>query len=172
MRAVHLLQYGLYGLLAINTAWFLLVAPWTKGLDSLAWFALLMLFALETANRRWLEKIHVRGLVHLLRFGAVVAIVVSAYGYVQQQQWLDAANMALWILVVILLECELRFAQWVATHRRLFTSSACVLYGAIAMLVPMWALRGEWFDAYDAVLWLIAFVLIEMDALKLGTSSS
>jgi hypothetical protein len=91
---------------------------------------------------------------------------------VQQQQWLDAANMALWILVVILLECELRFAQWVATHRRLFTSSACVLYGAIAMLVPMWALRGEWFDAYDAVLWLIAFVLIEMDALKLGTSSS
>jgi hypothetical protein len=172
MRAVHLLQYGLYVLLAINTAWFLLVAPWTKGLDSLAWFALLMLFALETANRRWLEKIHVRGLVHLLRFGAVVAIVVSAYGYVQQQQWLDAANMALWILVVILLECELRFAQWIVTHRRLFTGSACVLYGAIAMLVPMWALRGEWFDAYDAVLWLIAFVLIEMDALKLGTSSS
>ena len=142
--------------------------PWTKGLDSLAWFALLMLFALETANRRWLEKIHVRGLVHLLRFGAVVAIVVSAYGYVQQQQWLDAANMALWILVVILLECELRFAQWVATHRRLFTSSACVLYGAIAMLVPMWALRGEWFDAYDAVLWLIAFVLIASKQPRIG----
>ena len=165
MRAVHLLQYGLYGLLAINTAWFLLVAPWTKGLDSLAWFALLMAASPGACGG-------LRGLVHLLRFGAVVAIVVSAYGYVQQQQWLDAANMALWILVVILLECELRFAQWVVTHRRLFTSSACVLYGAIAMLVPMWALRGEWFDAYDAVLWLIAFVLIEMDALKLGTSSS
>ena len=33
------------------------------------------------------------------------------------------------------------------------------------------ALRGEWFDAYDAVLWLIAFVLIEMDALKLGAGN-
>ena len=150
MRAVHLLQCGLYALLAVNTAWFLAIAPWTKGLDSLAWFTLLMLFALETANRRWLEKLHARGLVHLLRAGVV----------------------ALWILVVILLECELRFAQWVATHRRLFAYSACVLYGAIAMLIPLWALRGEWFDAYDAVLWLIAFVLIEMDALKLDAGSS
>ena len=171
MRAVHLLQCGLYALLAVNTAWFLAIAPWTKGLDSLAWFTLLMLFALETANRRWLEKLHARGLVHLLRAGVVVAIVVSAYGYVQQEQWLDAVNVALWILVVILLECELRFAQWVANHRRLFAGSACVLYGAIGALVPLWALRGEWFDAYDAVLWLIAFVLIEMDALKLGAGN-
>ena len=74
--------------------------------------------------------------------------------------------------MVILLECELRFAQWVANHHRLFAGSACVLYGAIAVLVPLWALRGEWFDAYDAVLWLIAFVLIEMDALKLDAGSS
>ena len=77
MRAVHLLQCGLYALLAINTTWFLVIAPWTKGLDSLAWFTLLMLFALETANRRWLEKLHARGLVHLLRAGVVVAIVVD-----------------------------------------------------------------------------------------------
>lgn len=172
MRAVHFLQCSLYGLLAINTAWFLIVAPWTKGLDSLAWFTLLMLFAFETANPRRLEKFHARGLVHLLRLAAVAAIVASAHGYVQQQEWLDATNMALWILVVILLECELRFARWVLTHRLLFTSGACVLYGAIAMLIPLWALRGEWFDAYDAVLWLIAFVLIEMDALKLSASDS
>ena len=168
MRAVHPMQSGLYGLLAFNTAWFLLTAPWTKGLDSLAWFSLLMLFALETANQSWLKKMHARGLVHLLRFCAAIAISVSASGYVQQQAWLDAVNMGLWILVVILLECELRFAQWVAGHRQLFTRSAFVLYGAIAALIPLWALRGEWFDAYDAVLWLIAFVLIEMDALKLS----
>jgi len=168
MRAVHPLQSCLYGLLAINTVWFFIIAPWTKGLDSLAWFTLLMLFALETANRPWLEKMHARGLVHLLRFSAAIAITVSAFGYVQQQAWLDAINMGLWILVVILLECELRFAQWVAGHRRLFTRSAFVLYGAIAALIPLWALRGEWFDAYDAALWLIAFALIEMDALKLG----
>ena len=43
MRAVHPLQSALYALLAINTLWFLVVAPWTKGLDSLAWFTLLLL---------------------------------------------------------------------------------------------------------------------------------
>jgi hypothetical protein len=172
MRAVHPLQSSLYALLAFNTLWFLIVAPWTKGLDSLAWFTLLLLFALETANRPWLEKMHARGLVHLLRFGAAIAIVVSACGYVQQHEWLDALNMGLWILVVILLECELRFAQWVAGHRRLFTRSAFALYAMIAALIPLWALRGEWFDAFDAVLWLIAFVLIEMDALKLGAIGS
>jgi len=172
MRAVHPLQSALYALLAINTLWFLVVAPWTKGLDSLAWFTLLLLFALETANRPWLEKMHALGLIHLLRLGAAMAIAVSTYGYVRQHEWLDALNMGLWILVVMLLECELRFAAWVAGHRRLFTRSAFALYAMIAALIPLWALRGEWFDAYDAVLWLIAFVLIEMDALKLGAINS
>jgi hypothetical protein len=27
----------------------------------------------------------------------------------------------------------------------------------------LWAWRGEWFDAYDALLWLVAFAAIEMD---------
>ena len=89
MRAVHLLQCGLYALLAVNTAWFLAIAPWTKGLDSLAWFTLLMLFALETLHRQWLTKMHARGLVHLLRFAAAAAIIASACGYVQQNDWLE-----------------------------------------------------------------------------------
>jgi hypothetical protein len=29
----------------------------------------------------------------------------------------------------------------------------------------IWATRGEWFDAYDAALWLAAFVFIEMELL-------
>jgi len=43
-----------------------------------------------------------------------------------------------------------------------------VVSTAVNRLIPLWALRGEWFDAYDAVLWLIAFALIEKDALKLA----
>ncbi len=86
----------------------------------------------------------------------------------QQGEWLDAANIGLWILVVVLLECELRLPVLVARRPRLFTRSALLLYAGIAALIPLWALRGEWFDTYDAVLWLVAFVLIEMDALKLA----
>ena len=166
MRAAYPLHSGIFLLLAVNTAWYLATGPWTKGLDALAWLILLMLFALETLHRQWLAKMHARGLVHLLRFAAAAAIIASACGYVQQNDWLDAVNITLWMLVVVLLECELRFSHLVARRRRLFTTGALVLYVAIAALIPFWALRGEWFDAYDAALWLAAFALIEMDVLK------
>ena len=168
MRAAHPLQLGLYALLAGNTVWYVVSGPWSKGLDSVAWFALLMLFALETGNAAWLDRKHARGIVHALRLGAAAAIVASTAGYLEEHDWLDAINIGLWILVVVLLECELRWPHTVARRRRLFTATAVVLYAGIAALVPLWALRGEWFDAYDAVLWLAAFALIEMDTLKLA----
>ncbi len=36
----------------------------------------------------------------------------------------------------------------------------------LAALVLVWAWRREWFDAYDAALWLAAFAMIEMDVLR------
>ena len=80
MRAVHPLQAAVYALLAGNTLWYLAFGPWTKGLDALAWFVLLMLFALETGNAAWLERRHARRLVHAFRFGAAAAIAAAAYG--------------------------------------------------------------------------------------------
>ncbi len=106
--------------------------------------------------------------MHALRFSATVAIIASAASHTKENEWPDLINIALWVLVVALIECELRLPQRVARNRRLFTSVAVALYSAIALLIPLWALRGEWFDAYDAVLWLIAFALIEKDALKLA----
>lgn len=166
MRTARPLQTGLTLLLAANTVWFMTFAPWTKGLDSLAWLALLLLFTLEAANPPWLEHRHARGLVHVLRAGAALGIAASAYGYLKQGEWLDALNIALWVLVVVLLEGELRWPQQVARHRRGFTRCAIALYASIAALIPFWALRGEWIDAYDAVLWLAAFALIELDLLN------
>ena len=168
MRFVHPLQRGIYTLLAANTLWYMASGPWTKALDSLAWFGLLILFAIETGNTAWLNKKHARSLVRILRFCAASAIGAAAFGYVQQQEWLDAANIGLWVLVILLIEIELRFKAAVAQSRRLFVVIAIVLYACIAGLIPFWVLRGEWFDAYDAVLWVVAFALIEMDALKLA----
>ena len=168
MRAAHPLYGAIYALLTTNTVWYLVVGPWAQALDSLAWLVLLMLFALETLQPNWLKKKQLRSAVHALRFAAIAAIIASAAGYTRQNEWLDLINIALWILVVALIECELRLPQRVAHNRRLFTGVAVALYSAIALLIPLWALRGEWFDAYDAVLWLIAFALIEKDALKLA----
>jgi len=62
-----------------------------------------------------------------------------------------------------LLETEVRFPGKIARFRRGFTGVATALYAGLAVLVLIWAWRGEWFDAYDALLWLVAFAAIEMD---------
>lgn len=166
MRAAYPLYGALYALLTTNTLWYLFAGPWTRALDSLAWFVLLMLFTVETLRPRWLENPRLRRCVHVLRYAVITAIIAAAAGYAKQNEWLDLFNVALWLMVVALIECELRLPRGVARNRRWFTRVAVTLYSAIALLIPLWALRGEWLDAYDAALWLIAFALIEMAALK------
>jgi hypothetical protein len=69
----------------------------------------------------------------------------------------------LWLAVVVLLEIEVRFPGEITRFRHGFTAVAAALYAGLAILVLMWAWQGEWFDAYDALLWLVAFAAIEMD---------
>ena len=38
-------------------------------------------------------------------------------------------------------------------------------YAGLLGLVLAWLLRGEWFDAYDAALWLAALATLEMGLL-------
>lgn len=68
--------------------------------------------------------------------------------------------------MVVLLEVEVRHRDAVARHRALFAAAAGTLYLALAALVVIWAGQSEWFDAYDAALWLIAFVTIEINVLR------
>lgn len=41
------------------------------------------------------------------------------------------------------------------------------LYAGLAALVPVWAWRGEWFEAYDALLWIVAFAGIGINVLQI-----
>ena len=72
-------------------------------------------------------------------------------------------NSVLWIAVVILLEAEVRFPKLVSNARHAFAATAALLYGGLAVLVVLWAVNGLWFDAYDALLWLIAFATLELN---------
>ena len=52
-----------------------------------------------------------------------------------------------------------------------FKTAAAVLYAGLGALVAIWLWRGEWMDAYDALLWLAALVVIELNILRaLGRS--
>jgi len=55
-----------------------------------------------------------------------------------------------------------------AHHRSAFTAISLTLYATLAVVALIWLLRREWLDGYDALLWIAAFVLIEMDLLRLA----
>lgn len=157
------LKAAVFALLACNTAYYLFGSTWTKGLDALAWLTLLALFALETGfDGAFGAMAAIRG----LRLAAAAAVGVAAIGYVYQREWLDTINTALWIAVVVLLESEVRNPGLVTRHRTWFTVTAVTLYSGLGILVLAWAWRTQWFDAYDAALWLAAFAMIEMDVLR------
>lgn len=159
-------------LLVANTAVFAAQGTLSEGLDSLAWFTLLVLFELETAHAGWLAARRAVTVVHVLRLLAGGAVLAAAIGYLLDQAWLDATNAWLWIAVVILLEVEVRCAESVRRHRGWFVGTAVTLYTCLAGAAVVWAWRGEWFDAYDAALWLVAFATIEMNLLAQFADSS
>lgn len=157
---------GVFALLAANAAVFSVSGTLSESLDSVAWLTLLALFEIETAHGERVRARHATALVRGLRIVAAAAVAAAAARYVQERAWLDAANAWLWIAVVALLEWEVRFPHVAQRCRGPVAAVAITLYGALALLVPLWAWRGEWFDAYDALLWLVAFATIEMNVLR------
>jgi hypothetical protein len=159
---------AVFTLLAANAVAFAFFGRLTEAIDSIAWFALLVLFEVETAQPQRLRGKRVAALVHAGRLVAGVAVAIAAAGFFYEREWLDAINAALWIAVVVVLEIEVRFLDAVGRHRTLFAGVTGTLYSGMAALVLTWAWRGEWFDAYDAALWLVAFVAIEINVLQIA----
>jgi hypothetical protein len=157
---------SLFALLAADTAYFVVFGTTSKGIDAAAWLVLFALFETETSLGERLAGERAKVLLRALRLAAGAGVVAATIGYVFEDNALDAANSALWIAVVVLLELELRFPLAAARYRRAFSIAAAALYGGLGLLVVLWALRGMWIDTYDAALWLTAFVTIELDILK------
>lgn len=153
-----------FALLGANLVLFHLFGTTTQALDTAAWLVLLVLFELETAGRVRLAGWRQPAL-RALRLAAGAAVVTAAVGYVLEEEWLDTTNAWLWLIVVALLEAEVRYPQLVQRHRKGFVVATGVVYGALLILVAVWAWQGEWLDAWDGLLWLVAFFAIEMNVL-------
>jgi hypothetical protein len=153
---------GLIALLVGNTSVYLWRGTPSEALDSLAWLVLLLSFEAET-GRDGLRGPRAALVARICRLAAAAALVAAAIGYFRDEEWLDVANLALWIAVVALLEAQVRYTRLAAQRRAAFTGLAVALYSALSTVMLAWAWRGEWFDAWDALLWLIAFATIEMN---------
>jgi hypothetical protein len=162
---------AVFGLLAWNTAVYAFAGTASEALDSTAWLALLLAFELETGLGARFVAGRRAAVLHAVRLVAAAAIFAAGIGYVLDREWLDAANIGLWIAVVALLELEVRYPALVSAQRTRFAAAAVALYCGLAILVLVWLWRSEWFDAYDAALWLIAFATIEVNVLRLPRSA-
>jgi len=159
-------RIAIFALLACNTAYYLYAGTLSKRLDALAWLVLLALYAIESGDTARFHAGRTAMALRAIRLVAAIAVCASGVGYIFEHNSLDAINTGLWIAVVALLEFEVRQPRDVARYRGWFTATAAAIYASLAALVLAWAWRGEWLDAYDALLWLAAFAIIEMDVLK------
>ena len=162
------MRVAVFALLVGNTAYYLYAGTLSKGLDAAAWLVLLALFALETGFAAHARTSRAAIAMRAVRIVAAAGVCVAGIGYVLERDTLDALNTLLWIAVVVLLEFEVRRPHEIARFRAAFTATAAALYAGLAILVLIWAWRAEWFDAYDALLWLVAFATIEMDVLAVA----
>ncbi len=83
--------------------------------------------------------------------------------------WVDVINGGVWILVVVLLEIDV----WLQEHNRyegvafsISTALKVLLYGTLTLAVFYWMWKGDFKDWWDAFLWLVAFVFIELNVFE------
>lgn len=168
LKRSAIIKPAIFALLAINAGLYAAIGRFSEGLDAFAWFALLILFEIETRCPQWTRIPRNALVLDLLRLIAAVGVAIAAFSFIREQEWLDAGNAWLWIGVVAVLELQLRAPLLVARYRAAFTTTSLTLYGALAAVALLWLIRGEWLDGYDALLWIVAFALIEMDLLRLA----
>lgn len=168
-RGFVVFKWLVYGLLALNVGLYGWHGTANEQLDTAAWVVLLLLFEWETGG--WRVAARGRRLVHALRLAAGAAIVWTCIAYARERAWLDFANALAWLGVVVALELEVRVP---VAARRLHRGRLMVLgllYATLFALLLAWLAigmreaddAGAWLDAWDALLWLVAFVVIELN---------
>jgi hypothetical protein len=51
----------------------------------------------------------------------------------------------------------------VTAHQQLFWQSTMLVFVGLLLMVVLWLWQGAWLDAYDGLLWILAFAIIEVD---------
>ena len=88
----------------------------------------------------------------------------------QQLALADVINAGAWILVVVLLEIDVRvLTRWdnisqYAVH--IWKGAKLTLYMTLVAAAIFWGFKGNFLDFWDAALWLFAFVFIELNVFE------
>lgn len=83
--------------------------------------------------------------------------------------WADVINAGVWLLVVLLLEIDVRLQEHgllKGNALRLSNAAKWLLYSILFLAAVYWGFKGDFVDFWDAFLWLVAFVFIEMNVFE------
>jgi hypothetical protein len=172
--ATALLQKGrwfetaLYSLVALNVFIYVAWGTVSQGIDSIGWFLLLTLFRLETANLPSLQAPWVKTAMHSVRFLCALLIVWACIGFWMNGEVLSGINSLFWIGLVIAIELLLRWESKTLAQAKMIHSGLIFVFGGLIVFALMWTFQAKWVEAYDAFLWILAFITIERGAYQLA----
>jgi len=100
-----------------------------------------------------------------------MAAVVDAQGLkeIRYLAWVDVINAAVWLLVVLVLEIDVRLQEhnrFEGIALKLSNAAKAALYSVLLLAAVYWGLKGDFVDFWDAFLWLVAFVFIELNVFE------
>ena len=80
--------------------------------------------------------------------------------------WVDVVNAGVWLLVVLILEIDVRLQEQNRLNGLFLLASNAskfLLYSLLLVAAIYWGVKGDFVDFWDAFLWLVAFVFIELN---------
>ncbi len=101
------------------------------------------------------------------RFSELRAVVdASGLAAITGLAWIDVINAGVWLLVVLVLEVDVRLqehSRYEGWALRVSTAMKVLLYGTLLYAAIYWGIKGDFVDFWDAFLWLLAFAFIELN---------
>lgn len=105
-----------------------------------------------------------------LEFADARAVVdASGHSAIVRLAWVDVINAAVWLLVVLVLEIDVRLQEknrFEGLALRASNITKVILYAILFIAAVYWGVYGDFVDFWDAFLWLLAFFFIEMNVVE------
>ena len=101
-----------------------------------------------------------------------LSVLVDKAGFIEifRLSWADLINSGTWLFVVLVLEMDVRVHQensLFSVFQRVSSFSKWILYGILLLAAIYWGFKGDFVDFWDAFLWIVAFVFIELNVFNL-----
>jgi hypothetical protein len=101
--------------------------------------------------------------------GLAAAVDQAGLTAITRLAWVDVINSAVWLMIVVVLEIDVRLQEHgrlAGLALRLSRISKFILYPTLLLAAIYWGIKGDFVDFWDAFLWLLAFVFIELNVFE------